>query len=307
MHNYKHSVVLCRCPWALAVVSVFFLASFIKPAAAQNTEFQYTPDGAFQEAVKEKLTGFYNEFWSDSSWGLPEGAPILAQTYFQAKWRVEEPYIKKIEQYFDQQATTPSKVIDFANAAEELFSSPKSKYGWDEALLAVMNKVLQRSDVEDIYKIRPGYIVGSVSKNKEGSIAQDFVYLGKDGELHKLSEIQSGDILLVFGSEGCNECSAFKKRIDTKFFKEQVKSGRLTILYITITWDLSFWKKKVKLPEHVISVFDVYHYITDQTYDPANSVGPLYNMSRYPVVYLIDGATRKVCLKDIYKNKLLTK
>lgn len=267
-------------------------------------QVSYTPDSSFQNAVKDKLVQLYHEFWSDDSLRCI-GVPQTPMEYFQNKWKVEKSYIQKIENYFDTSAKTPSQVLDFANAAEELFSSPNREYRWDEALLAVMNKVLQRSDVEDVYKLRPGYIVGNVSKNKEGTVAEDFEYLGTDGELHKLSDIKAENIFLVFGSEGCNECAKFKKQIKGKSFEDAVKRRELAILYITITWDLEFWKKRVKLPGHVLSGFDIHHYITDRTYDTSNTIGPLYNMSTYPVVYWLDGTTRTVLFKELLNPDLI--
>lgn len=291
---------------ALAVVAVVLQMFVVEGIAAQNTQpsFQYVPDDAFQKVVREHLTELYNEFRGDESWSSLSVVSGINK-YFLDRQRIESRHIQKVEQYFDSVAVVPANVLDFANSAEDLFSSSKSGCRWDEALLAVMNKVLQRADLEEVYKLRPGYFVRNLSKNREGTVAEDFEYLGTDGNLHKLSDIKAETIMLVFGVEGCEECRKFKKRIASNSVKDDIESGRLAILYITVTWDVDFWRRKVRLPQYVISGFDLHHYITDNTYDPSNTAGPFYDMSGYPVVYLLDGRTKTILRKEIRGDALL--
>ncbi len=285
-------LVLCQTVVLQDVKACTFLPSH---ANASDTSFLYTPDAAFQKVVREKLVEIYRSILQDNSLIGEHNSQIERRKNISKhlKSRVNE-----VEDYYKSVAVDGAKALDFAAAAEDLFYVDR-EIEWDQALVAVLNEVMQKEDLEDVYKIRPGYLSGIVSKNMAGESSSDFEYLGSDGEIHRLFDIEADYILLLFGSEGCKECTNFKGDLKRRFVKELIDEKKMAVLYITITQDLEFWKKKVKLPPQILSGFDIHHYITERTYEHSNGSGPLYYLSTYPVVYLIDGKTKEVVSKDM--------
>ena len=90
------------------------------------------------------------------------------------------PLLQSIENYYARIVTNNSEAVDFILEAENLFYKDSSPYSSDEVMIFLVNKTLERSELDDMYKIRPQYILGNILKNRVGRRASDFEYLGKE-------------------------------------------------------------------------------------------------------------------------------
>ena len=207
--------------------------------------------------------------------------------------------------FYDSLAVTLNVAIDFVSASEEIFYPNSSEYASDEILIALFEKFVNRPDIEDLYKIRPNYFLGNLYKNRVGEKATDFEFLKWEGDRENLYDIEAEKIILIFGSESCPDCAKAKRYLERKINAESVENKKVVMLYISLSTNLDFWKKSRSVSQKFIYGFDINRNITDRTFDYRNSQGPFYHLKQFPIIYVIDGKTKRVIAKEISAQKCL--
>lgn len=127
-------------------------------------------------------------------------------------------------------------------------------------------------------------------KNAQGSYAENFFFVRKDGEYEALYEISSKYIILFFYYPDCSNCRTMIKIMErSKTFNKMISSGELKILCIYPEGDMELWKKSDgTIPRTWINACDRQAAIMENS---------LYRFKGFPSLYLLD-TDKKVLLKD---------
>ena len=160
----------------------------------------------------------------------------------------------------------------------------------EEALIPFMQYVIQSSHFDEFEKIRPAFLLNVVSKNRIGTVADDFTYKKMNGETGNLHGIKANYTLLYFNDPECEDCKMLidQLRISTTI-RQSIASGKLQIITVYVNDDIEAWKKHAPdVPGAWIYSYDVKQKINREE---------IYNIKQFPTLYLLD-QDKKVLLKD---------
>lgn len=133
---------------------------------------------------------------------------------------------------------------------------------------------------------RYAFKLTQAKKNLPGQPATDFVYISRNGQQAKLSNIQAKFTLLFFHDPDCENC---KRIMPHAVAEEQLKRQDVTVLAMYADKDYEAWKKDVRTyPANWIDAYSPNGEITQKL---------LYYIPATPSFYLLD-ANKKVILKD---------
>lgn len=147
-----------------------------------------------------------------------------------------------------------------------------------------------RSPILDEYeKIRPAYQLNTARKNRTGSTAADFAYVGRDGRRRTLRDTVGETVLLVFYDPECGHCMEVMASLrDDDAIRAAVNDGRLAVVAVFADGDRESWKR---LPD----------VIPDEWTDALDTTGvqerELYSFKQLPALYLLD-EDKRVLLKE---------
>lgn len=204
---------------------------------------------------------------------------------------------------------TESQYVKFMQACDELFIADKSKYHSDSLSFELIRSFLNREDIDELYKIRYRFILKNLSLNKVGSIANNFEFSYVSGERDSLYCIGSEIVILIFASEGCPNCQRLKTRLNSRFLRELVSSGKVAILYLSDHRDFEKWQQTYNNHSHINYIFDHNRVVTNLNFDYNNSSSYLYYVQNLPVIYVLD-SDKKVLLRGVsyqFLEKFLAK
>ncbi|MDR0422677.1 MAG: DUF5106 domain-containing protein [Proteiniphilum sp.] len=178
----------------------------------------------------------------------------------------------------------------FLEQYEKYLYDPNSLYRNDAYYIPVMRYVLSDESTDEAERIRPGYRLSMMLKNRVGDRATDFTYTLSSGKTGSLSGIRSDYTILYFNNPGCMACREISAAMkDSPVVNDLLDSGRLTVLAFYPDEDADVWEEhRGEMPENWINGYDR---------ELALRKGELYDLKAIPTLYLLDGGKR-VVLKD---------
>ncbi|MFR9650640.1 MAG: DUF5106 domain-containing protein [Rikenellaceae bacterium] len=178
---------------------------------------------------------------------------------------------------------------------EDYLYNPNSPLRNEELYLYILRYTVERSALDDIYKIRPRRQLEMALRNRVGEEALDFEYTTLSGELSTLHATTTRYTLLFFNSATCSECLRVRRILsESETLKSMVSAGVMTILSIYPDANESEMLKD-ELSPHFIYALDTKGAIYKER---------LYDLRALPNIYLLD-STHRVVHKDIAIEKLL--
>ncbi|MDR1524693.1 MAG: DUF5106 domain-containing protein [Tannerella sp.] len=180
--------------------------------------------------------------------------------------------------------------------SEQYLYNPESPVYDEEKLIPFLRQEIKSPLLSDTEKIRPGFLLENVMKNRTGYTANDFTYTLKDEKTGTLHAICADYVLLYFNDPTCEDCHMLTRRlIVSPIINGFIKRGKLKILTVYTNDDMDAWEK------YASSVLNSWIYSRDAG-QKINAEG-IYNIKRFPTIYLLD-KDKKVLLKDTVFEKL---
>ena len=163
-------------------------------------------------------------------------------------------------------------------------------------LIPFMKYTLQSTLLDDNEKIRFKFLLENISKNMQGTIANDFIYTLTNGETGNLYSIDTEYTLLYFNDPECEDCiMLIKQLIASSVINDMIKQGKLKIITVYVNDDIETWKK------HASEVQNSWIYSRDA--EQKIIIEGIYNIKQFPTMYLL-GKEKVVLLKETTFEKL---
>lgn len=175
-----------------------------------------------------------------------------------------------------------------------LYESSSPHYN-EDIYIRFMTEVIA-SEADSVMKLIPEERVKMMSKNQIGKPANDFCYVDRKGEQHKLYDVDAPLLLLVFNNPDCSLCHKTEEAmIGSTLLQDLLKSELLKVLAISPYTDFKEWKKH-KYPSTWLTGIDKEGVIYRNQ---------LYDIQRLPCIYLLD-KDKHVLLKEANYGRLIT-
>nr|WP_321376725.1 DUF5106 domain-containing protein [uncultured Bacteroides sp.] len=195
-----------------------------------------------------------------------------------------------------KKAKTNAKIyIYFAELAKKYFYDPNSPMHNEEYYIPFMESITESNVLDNTHEIRFKHQLTLALKNRQGSIATDFIYTLASGKCGQLWDIKSEYILLYFNNPDCEECIEMRTRIVASSLFVTLQNQKvnhhkkLTILSVYADEEPENWKKHLsEYPPNWICGYDKKLNIRNNE---------LYDLNSIPTLYLLD-IKKKVILKN---------
>lgn len=200
----------------------------------------------------------------------------------------------KLLRMSDVNADARKNIVELA---EKYFYQNDSPAFDEDIYAAFLNSYINDPAVDPDMKIRPGYQLEAISKNRPGTMAADFGFTTVDDASTTLSAVKTaGDLLLIFYDPDCDHCMDTVDRLShDDGFKRRLADGTLTVVAIYSGDDSDFWKSQAdKIPAGWINGYD----------DGTLQDDGVYIIRTMPTLYLLDNQHR-VILKEPALSTLL--
>ena len=159
---------------------------------------------------------------------------------------------------------------------------------YDEPLYSALMQAVISSDADSVMKLIPRQRLKIMRQNQVGKQANDFSFVDKEGRPHRLYEVETPLLVLIFTNPGCSLCQQMQERIgQNETLQKQLESGQLKVLSVTPDADEDEWKQHA-YPTNWMVGFDSKKTIYSQQ---------LYDIQRLPCIYLLD-KDKHVLLKE---------
>lgn len=190
----------------------------------------------------------------------------------------------------DQASVTLNGFLFFYNTLEKYLYDATSPMRNEALFIPVLQKMMASNKLSDDDKLRPAMLLKSVSKNKVGSTAADFSYTKPDGSQHRLSELQTPLILLLFFDPECDDCHQVIMRLEKTDVLNQLTADRqLTVLAVYPGENKRLWQT---MAQHMLPTWEIGMDESQTIYEKE-----LYDILGFPSMYLLD-QHKTVILKD---------
>lgn len=190
----------------------------------------------------------------------------------------------------DQASVTLNGFLFFYNTLEKYLYDATSPMRNEALFIPVLQKMMASNKLSDDDKLRPAMLLKSVSKNKVGSTAADFSYTKPDGSQHRLSELQTPLILLLFFDPECDDCHQVIMRLEKTDVLNQLTADRqLTVLAVYPGENKRLWQT---MAQHMLPTWEIGMDESQTIYNKE-----LYDILGFPSMYLLD-QQKTVILKD---------
>lgn len=190
----------------------------------------------------------------------------------------------------DQASVTLNGFLFFYNTLEKYLYDATSPMRNEALFIPVLQKMMASNKLSDDDKLRPAMLLKSVSKNKVGSTAADFSYTKPDGSQHRLSELQTPLILLLFFDPECDDCHQVIMRLEKTDVLNQLTADRqLTVLAVYPGENKRLWQT---MAQHMLPTWEIGMDESQTIYNKE-----LYDILGFPSMYLLD-QHKTVILKD---------
>ena len=190
----------------------------------------------------------------------------------------------------DQASVTLNGFLFFYNTLEKYLYDATSPMRNEALFIPVLQKMMASNKLSDDDKLRPAMLLKSVSKNKVGNTAADFSYTKPDGSQHRLSELQTPLILLLFFDPECDDCHQIIMRLEKTDVLNQLTADRqLTVLAVYPGENKRLWQT---MAQHMLPTWEIGMDESQTIYNKE-----LYDILGFPSMYLLD-QHKTVILKD---------
>lgn len=190
----------------------------------------------------------------------------------------------------DQASVTLNGFLFFYNTLEKYLYDATSPMRNEALFIPVLQKMMASNKLSDDDKLRPAMLLKSVSKNKVGSMAADFSYTKPDGSQHRLFELQTPLILLLFFDPECDDCHQVIMRLEKTDVLNQLTADRqLTVLAVYPGENKRLWQT---MAQHMLPTWEIGMDESQTIYNKE-----LYDILGFPSMYLLD-QQKTVILKD---------
>lgn len=186
------------------------------------------------------------------------------------------------------EADKPAYLL-LSEIAEKYLYEPDSPLCDDEYHIIFLEELLRSPILDEYEKMRPKYQLDTARRNRKGSVAADFAYVGRDGHERTLHGTEGENILLVFYDPDCGHCMEIMASLrDDAAIRTAVNDGRLTVLAVFADGERESWRR---LPDA----------IPDWWAEALDTTGvqerELYSFKQLPALYLLD-KDKRVLLKE---------
>lgn len=186
------------------------------------------------------------------------------------------------------EADKPAYLL-LSEIAEKYLYEPDSPMCDDEYYMIFLEELLCSPILDEYEKIRPKYQLDTARRNRKGTVAADFAYVGRDGRKRTLHGTKGDTILLVFYDPDCGHCMEIMASLSSDTaIRTAVNDGRLTVLAVFADGERESWRR---LPD----------VIPDGWTEALDTTGvqerELYSFKQLPALYLLDG-DKRVLLKE---------
>lgn len=195
-----------------------------------------------------------------------------------------------LKKVIEQAGVTRNGLYFFYNTFEKYLYDMDSPIRNESLFIPVLEAMIASDRISTDDKIRPTMLLRSVSKNRVGSAAADFVYQLADKSSHRLSEVESPYTLLLFFDPSCDEChQVIELLAHADWLTERIGQKQVTVLAIYPGEEHSLWRQmQPQMPSDWVVGLDADGVIYGQE---------LYDLQGFPSLYLLD-AQKQVILKE---------
>lgn len=181
---------------------------------------------------------------------------------------------------------TLSIIIDTAG---KYLYSPDSPLRDEDSYIVFLETLTSLSCIPSILLMRPAIQLEEVRKNSRGSVAADFAYFDKNGDVQTLHGTAAPKMLLMFYDPDCDSCNETIEQLrNDEYISSEVSSGRLTILAVSLSDDRAGWETSLSsMPSNWLSGI---------AHDDIVGCGR-YVLQQLPALYLLD-ADKTVKIKE---------
>ena len=265
-----------------------------KTVWAQGFQYPMPPDSICdrQGRVAYMLEHFWNEqnLTDTTSFKSPEF--LLDYLYLLNQISVEEK-----DKYITSFISLASNYNDTFGTLlwwlDNIFYDSSSPYYDEETYLRMLN-VVMATEVHSVLKIIPKKRIKVLNNNRIGYYANDFSFIDKCGQKHRLYEIDAPFLLLIFNNPDCPLCCQTEKYINNdETIQRLIMNDSIKILTITPIEEYDRWLKH-SYPKEWYVGFDI---------DKKIYASRLYDIQRFPSIYLLD-RNKRVLLKEANYERL---
>ena len=161
---------------------------------------------------------------------------------------------------------------------EKYLYNPNSPIRNEELYIPVLRYICLSQSADFASKSRAAFRLNMTLKNRVGTIAADFEYVLRNGEKHKLSDVQAEYTVLFFNNPDCHDCARVKAVLSS------IVHPQIKIVAIYPDENVTSWEKTT-YPET---------WINGQSHE---TIHQLYDLKAIPTLYLLD-KNKRVILKD---------
>jgi hypothetical protein len=198
-----------------------------------------------------------------------------------------------------EKADTSSNVFEtFNDLAYKYLYDPNSPMRNEDHYWSYVRKLAGYQGFSEEMRKKYAFDASMCALNRVGTIAADFRFADKAGNIRTLHSIDAPLTLLFFSNPGCTACMEIINVLKNEpRISEMISSGALAVLNIYIDEDLQAWLEYMPVyPQQWYNGFDP---------DLAIRSDRLYNVRAIPSLYLL-GSDKSVLLKDAVPDKVFS-
>ena len=208
----------------------------------------------------------------------------------------EDTRNKSINLLMKKSESIPEVFANLINLSEQYLYDSTSPLCDEEKLIPFLQYAIEAQIFSDIEKIRPSFVLESITKNRLGEISNDITYTLKNGDTGTLHSINSEYTLLYFNDPECEDCKLLiKQLIASAKMNELISLNKLKIITVYLFDNVESWDK------HSSEVQETWIYSRDA--EQKIMLENDYNIKQFPTMYLLD-KEKKVLLKETTFEKL---
>lgn len=275
------------------VLLILFLGIIPKTFQAQEFRYPVPPDSLLNR--HDRIVYMLEHFWDEQN---------IADTMLLKKPKFMLDYLYLLNQTDNEEKnkfiTSFAMSISNHNQAcmdlfwlldSILYDSSSSYY--NEELYRIFLEAFMDTDIDSSFKSLLEDRLKIVKTNQIGHIANNFLFVDKKGATHRLYEINTPLLLLIFNDPDCPLCRQTEKCINkNKHIQKLMANETLKVLAVTPCSEYYKWLV-YSYPKNWIVGFDK---------DKVIYKSHLYDIQRLPSIYLLDKYKRVLLKEADYKR-----
>lgn len=181
-------------------------------------------------------------------------------------------------------------LLYFLEQCEAYLYDADSPVRREEWLIPVLQTALTLPQLDAYEKVRPEALLALLLRNRVGEAATDFAFVTAEGLQQTLYELPARPTLLYFMDPACDHCQAVTRQlVSSEVIGRELAAGRLQLLALYPGEEEALWRSHLSdLPVSWIRAWDASQHVVGEE---------LYDIARYPTLYLLD-ASKRIWLKN---------